>query len=436
MEAQGGREMAEVQAVQRKPRAFPKVLSRAGAALWRNRELIAVVSIAYIVALWSSHFRSTAFNNYVRLADAWRHGHIWIDWPGRWLDAALYNGKYYTVDAPFPAVLMFPLVLIRGDQANQTSVAIAVAALIVGLARQLLVKLGVARVPRLFLLLFLFAGTDVWWCAELGDVWFMAHLCAMAATFAAFLELAGRRRGWVVGLLAIAAVFSRNTELFSAGFFAYALYTGDLARVAAAARGETFVDTLDRRKAFRSFGAVLSLGFLAWIGYNEASWGTVFDIGHTIYFHQDSWGEKDGSPFGLIYLPYQIYSFFLRAPVLVQWKQQAQWPILNVDNNGVALTFTSPALILAFFARRPARLVTGLWIAAILVAAPDFLYYLNGWYQFGMRHALDFMPYLFVLMALAAPKKMPAWAIGLCIYSALAGAWGVWWWNLVMRTGD
>jgi hypothetical protein len=53
-----------------------------------------------------------------------------------------------------------------------------------------------------------------------------------------------------------------------------------------------------------------------------------------------------------------------------------------------------------------------------------------------MRHALDFMPYLFVLMALAAPKKMPAWAIGLCIYSALAGAWGVWWWNLVMRTGD
>jgi hypothetical protein len=436
MPAQEGPKTTTLPTVARKPRALPKVVVRALSFARAHRELIAVVAIAYVVMLFSSHFRSTSFNNYTRLADAWRHGHIWIDWPGRWLDAALYNGKYYTVDAPFPAVVMMPLVLIYGDQANQTSVAIFVAAAIIGLARQLLARLGVTRVPRLFLLLFLFAGTDVWWCAELGDVWFMAHLCAMAATFGAFLELSGRRRGWVVGLCAIAAVFSRNTELFSLAFFAYALATGDLARLAAESRGETFANTLEVRKALRAFGALLSLGFLAWIGYNEASWGTFYDIGHTLYFHQDSWGKKDGSPFGLSYLPYQLYSFFIRGPELVQYLQQAQWPVLNVDNNGVALTFTSPALLLAFLARQPARLVVACWLAAIFVAAPDFLYYLNGWYQFGMRHALDFEPYLFVLMALAARKRMPAWAYGLCVYSAVVGAWGVWWWNLVMRTGD
>ncbi len=413
-----------------------RAVARVVAWCLRERELIVVVALASLVALFSSHFRSTQFNNYVRLADAILHGHLWIDWPGRWLDAALYHGRYYVVDAPFPALVMLPFVLLYGDDANQTAVAIALAALAIGLAQQLLVRLAIPRPQRLLLLLFLFAGTDLWWCAELGDVWFIAHVCTVAAVFGALLELTGKRRGWVVGLLALAAFFSRNTELFGIGFYAYALYTGDLARLAARNRGEPFSEPRDRRKTFRAFGACLAAGAIAWIGYNEASWGEPFDIGHTLYFHQDAYGQKEGSPFGLIYLPYQIYSFFFRAPVFVEWLQQAQWPILNVDNSGVALTFTSPALILAFLAKQPARLVTALWLTAAAVALPDFLYYLNGWYQFGMRHALDFEPYLFVLMALGVREKMPRWGAILCVYSALAGAWGVWWWNMAMRTGS
>ena len=54
---------------------------------------------------------------------------------------------------------------------------------------------------------------------------------------------------------------------------------------------------------------------------------------------------------------------------------------------GVALTWTSPALILAFFARRPRRLLLAMWVAAILTAIPNLTYYVNGTSQFGMRHA-------------------------------------------------
>jgi hypothetical protein len=419
----------------KKRRVVLGALRRGAIFLRRHLELILVVAIAYLVGLFSSHFRSTDFNNYTRLADAMRHGHMWIDYPGAWLDAIEYNGKHYVVDGPFPALLMFPLVFIYGAAANQTSVALVVAALVIGLAHRLLVALHVARVPRLYLLLFLFAGTDVWWCAELGDVWFMAHLCAMAAVFGAFLELTGKRRGWVIGLLSIAAFFSRNVELFGIGFFAYALWTGDFARAAVMDRGEPEPRSIDRPKAFKSFGALLSFGVLCWIGYNEASWGTIVDIGHSVYFHQDSWGQSAGSPFQLIYVPYQIFSYFFRSPIFVEFRQQAQWPVLKVDTNGIALTFTSPALILSLLARRPQRLVAALWIATLAVAGPDFLYYLNGWYQFGMRHALDFEPYLFVLMALAVRDKMPKWGMALCVYSAIAGAWGVWWWNTFMRTG-
>jgi hypothetical protein len=76
-----------------------------------------------------------------------------------------------------------------------------------------------------------------------------------------------------------------------------------------------------------------------------------------------------------------------------------------------------------------------LWIATVLVAAPSFLYYLNGWWQFGMRHMLDFLPYLFALMAIGVRDRMPRWGIALIVWSALVGAWGVWYWNMVYRTG-
>jgi len=74
-----------------------------------------------------------------------------------------------------------------------------------------------------------------------------------------------------------------------------------------------------------------------------------------------------------------------------------------------------------------------IWITVALIATPDFLYYLNGWYQFGMRHALDFEPFLLVLMAFAVRRSMPVWGAALCAYSALVGAWGVWWWNTFIR---
>ena len=171
------------------------------------------------------------------------------------------------------------------------------------------------------------------------------------------------------------------------------------------------------------------------VGYDELMWGTVWDIGHTVYYHADAWGSPTGSPFQLSYVPYQIYSFFFRAPIFVEWLQHAQWPYVRPDLNGIALTFTSPALVLAFLAKTPRNLVIALWITTALVAAPAFMYYLNGWVQFGSRHFLDFMPYAFALMCIGVRERLPRWGIALIIWSALVGAWGVWYWNNFVRVG-
>jgi hypothetical protein len=101
--------------------------------------------------------------------------------------------------------------------------------------------------------------------------------------------------------------------------------------------------------------------------------------------------------------------------------------------SGVALTWTSPALILALFARGPLRWVAALAALTILTALPNFVYYVNGFAQFGMRHALDFEPFLVVLMLLAVRRNMPRWSYALIAYSIAVGLWGCWYWNAFFR---
>jgi hypothetical protein len=387
----------------------------------------AAAAVAFVVILISSHLRSTQQNNYVRVAYAWLHGRMWIDWPGKWMDAVQYDGHYYGVDGPVPALFMLPWVAIWGYAANQTTVAIVFAAIATGLAWVLAERLGVTELStKVFLAMFFVAGTDVWWCAELGDVWFLAHLCAVTFVLGALVELCGKNRGWVVGICSVLACGARFPEVAALPLFAWGLWSGAFAGTAAS--------RAERVARLRSFGIVLACWAVAFVGYDELMWGTVFDIGHTVYYHADAWGQPDGSPFQLAYVPYQVYSFFFRAPIFVEWLQHPVWPYLKPDTNGIALTFTSPALVLAFLARTPRNVVVALWITTALVAAPEFLYYLNGWVQFGMRHALDFLPYLFALMAIGVRARLPNWGVVLIIWSALFGAWGVWYWNSFVRT--
>jgi hypothetical protein len=156
-----------------------------------------------------------------------------------------------------------------------------------------------------------------------------------------------------------------------------------------------------------------------------------WDAGHTVFYHQDPFmGAPTGSPFGFENVPVELWSFLIQPPI---WHAGGHW--LEFALPGTALWFTSPALVLAFAARAPRQLVWSLWIATALVAAPSLLYYANGGSQFGMRHALDFEPFLIVLMALGVRESASwLWRVGQAaiVWSVGVGLWGCWYWD-VMR---
>ena len=376
------------------------------------RALIAGIA-AFVLCAILAHGRNTPYNGYVLLAQAFAHGHIAINWPGAWIDALPYNGHYWIIEAPTPAVLLLPWVALFGG-ANQTLLAVLLCGVAVAACWRTCEQLGVAVRANVWICAFLFAGTQLAWCAMLGDVWFIAHVASVACTFLALAELTGKRRGSLIALALVGAAFSRFALVLAIPVFAW-LVLRDRTPVA-------------RRKAAIGFGGVIVLGIAAWAAYNYARWGVWYDIGYTAWYHQDSAGAPEGSPFQLRYLPYEFWSFFVQLPAV-----QPQFPYLVPTYNGLAMTWTSPALVLALFARRPRALVLGLWAATLLVAGPSFIYYVNGYAQFGMRHALDFEPFLVVLLALAFPLRVPPLgkiAIG---WSLAVGVWGIWFWNAFYR---
>ncbi len=379
-------------------------------------------SVATIAVLLVAGFRATPYDNYVLLADALRHGRVWIDWPGPYIDALRYNGRYYVIEAPLPALLLLPAVALFGTATNQS----VLAALLAGVATFAAWHIGRAfAVPagaRVVLCAFLLLGTDLFWCATFGDVWFIAHVAAVAFTLLAVLELLGARRSWLVALFAACAVESRFTMLLAVPVYAVMLGLG-IGREGALASGRTA-----RLRDAGGYALVLLPVAVLWVAYNEARWGVAYDLGYTTWFHQDAAGSPTGSPFALRYFGYQLQSFFVQAPAYTP-----SFPYLVPGFGGVALTWTSPALLLALWARRPAPLALALWGATLLCAAPSFVYYVNGFAQFGMRHALDFEPFLFVLMLMAAARGFGPLPTALCFYSTIAGAWGVWFWRTFVR---
>ena len=385
--------------------------SRFGWSPLTESALVAIVAGCILIGL--SRFDMTVYNNYVVLADAFLHGHVWIDWPGGRIDALHYGGAYYIIEGPIPALMLMPLVAIFGQHANQTTFTCVFGAIALGAAWHVArSQLGARRDNAALLVAFFAFGTDLAWCSIYGAVWFAAHVVADAFVFLALVEIFGRKRAWLVLLLLLLAAGTR---------FALVLAVPPLVLYALA--------SVPRERLVRALAACAAVAVpfvAAYVAYNYARWGVPNDIGYTQWYHGDQIGEPTGSPFRLEYIPYELKSYFTEFPSII-----GRYPWLVIGYSSVPLTLTSPALVVAFFAKGDRRLIAALATAAFLTFVPNVMYYANGGSQFGMRHALDFEPFLFALMVLAvAHKRVPQVVLDiLCGFSILAGIWGIWFWR-------
>jgi hypothetical protein len=395
------------------------------------------VTVASAVLFWlCNRFFDAQHGDFFYLADAILHGQLSID------RAAIPPGaiggqdviptddglRFFVPFAPFPAIVLLPIVAITGPVVAdqwETGINAVLAAATVGLGWWLLDRVGVERLrDRLVLIALLALSTPIWWVTTRGGVWHTGQLIATSLTLLCLIELFGeRRRAALVGLLAGFAFLSRAPVAFAVPAYAL-LQAGD--RIWEPRRwpwGEWVEMAL---------GVAPSILFFFW--YNLARFGSPLESGYGLAelppFLE---AQRQLGLFSTAHVNMNVDYLFLKLPKFDFSGQPFGFPFFKPDGLGMSIVFTSPGLLYAV--RAPWRESRSWWLllAAVLVLIPTLLYYGGGWLQYGYRYALDSIPFVWALCALAARRDADegdgmglGWQL-LVAFGVLVGAIGVYW---------
>ena len=375
-------------------------------------------------------------NHYVHLAQAWLEGRLDIgrsppgtnDWacydtrdegpcpPGRYSfsgpDADRY--RWYVSFPPLPAVLLLPVVAIFGID----TLDVLLWSLLAGLAPMLLfVVLRFVRESGpsartqgedLLLTALFSVGSVYYFVAVQGSVWFAAHVVATAFICLYLLWSFGARRPAAAGLALGLAFLSRPSALLLIPFFVIQALT------AASEERRLRHDSASRlRRTLTMFALPLAVTIAAAMWHNAARFGDPFEFGHR--FLQIRWRPRieTWGLFSTHYLPRNLTVFFLSLPWLIESS-----PFIRISRHGLALWFTTPNLLWSLWPRRLDATILALWAAVLPTALCTLLYQNTGWVQFGHRFSLDYLPLLFVLIALSGRRF--GVAFWLCAVFAIA----------------
>ena len=363
------------------------------------------------------------------LADAFLHGHAYLDVRLGPNDVILAGDHFYVPFAPFPAIALMPIVALVGpvtaDQ-FESGINALLAASGVGMCWWLLGRVGVERLSdRLWLVVLFGFSTQILWVTTRGGVWHTGHLVATILTFGCLIELWGRQRAWLVGLLAGAAFLTRAPLAFAVPFYALLLEPRLVHQAAAVTGGYVARAVL---LPWRSW-LVLGLGFLPWVAgffvYNQVRFGTPLESGYALatlppFLER----QREIGLFSIAHIPMNIDYFLLHLPQPISGP-----PFFRPDGLGLSVLITSPGLLFATQAdwRRP----RAWWLlgAAVAVLIPTLMYYGGGWLQYGYRYFLDSVPFVMALCGLAAVYRggvLTGWKV-LIGFGTLVGAVGVYW---------
>ncbi len=401
----------------------------------------ALVVVAFGIYLLCNRSFNAGRGDLLYLADAFLHGRTWLISALGPNDIVAIDGRVYVPFAPFPALLLMPLVAIVGPQTADTWQPIinaGLAAIDVGLAFLLMGRVGVARVRHRVALAVLFGfSTQIWWVTTRGGVWHTGHLVASLLTLVALIELFGRRRMLLLGLAGGAAFLTRAPVLFAMPFYGLWSLIGEPAACGFDARFDRFRRVRDAgRSAGGAIGALpirdwalLTLGFVPSLlfsfWYNAVRFGSPFESGYGLATLPGFLEvQREVGLFSVAHLAMNLDYLLWHLPKLIP-----DFPFFRPDGLGMSIFLTSPALLLAVRAPWRDRRAWLLAAAFLVTLVPSVLYYGGGWLQFGYRYALDSIPFALALcgMAVAARGRVGKGWLVLIVFGVLVNAAGVYW---------
>lgn len=370
--------------------------------------LLGGLTLLFIAVLAAALIREEpGSNSYVALADAFLHGRLHVN--GCFdEDCALFNGKAYVVFPPLPALLITPFVAIFGTD-FQYFMPISLFAF--GGSALLWWRIGGAltedRDLRTLLLLLILFATPLIFVAIRGDhIWFFAQIWAFFFTTAALYATLISRSALFAGLFIALAFLCRQMSILYLPFI-YVLLMED-------ERPLWHIDRAAFERGLRLIAfPVAAVG--AYLLYNWVRFGSPMETGYD-YLFPISWDRpgydpgfikhrlRELGPFAVEYFPFNFLYMFLQGPH-VEFTGRYLTEMKDFDNNGASLFLVTPALFFAFLARWNRAFWIGVITCAVILGITLF-YHSNGFSQYSaQRYALDWLPILFVFLALGLKRE-------------------------------
>lgn len=334
------------------------------------------------------HWETTAKNYWSLQVRSFLDGHINLTLlPKDTYDLSIFKGKSYLYWPPLPAIFVLPFVLIWGIKASDIFYTAFWASFPPVLLYMVLEKARKSRIiPDLsdriiFLLTLFFAfGTVYFYLSVLGTVWFTSQITTM-----------------IVFLLSLYFLFSGNF-LISIFFFCLSFW-GRTILVIALPLYLFFLfqkrNNHDMPKIVVKGSAMVVISILLFGLYNYLRFGNPMENGLALQNFNSRW-LSDIKSYGLMnirYLPHNFEYLFLK-PIGIS----AEFPFIVANPEGNSIFATSPlffALFSLFTIRKLKKNHKNLFVflfTSFIIMMPQLVYYGTGWFQFGYRYSLDFLP--------------------------------------------
>ena len=373
-------------------------------------KFLLIATIAVLVFLLSKG-PSPDQNHFVYLSDSFLHGRLGLTGGGLDLaEVVPFNGNYYVVYPPMPAVLLLPFVAVWGTAFDQALLSVVLAGFCVAAIWLMLKKAGSNQTKALWLAALFGFGTCFWFIASVGSSWYIEHVVAVLfLTSAIILALYGKSN-FAVGLILGCAVIARLPVALSFPFFLLLIYD----------QKNMWMPRF-RQALFFFGGLAIPVGLNAL--YDYARYGVFTNIGYYLIpgIQEDPFFQQ--GIFNISYIPRHIYAIFLQGPNILP-----DFPWFQPNWIGMGLFLTTPAFLFIFIGafRGGWRSLNKKAALAILCILPPIITHGTvGFTQFGYRFSLDFVPFLMLLTAAGMRENLGWIEKVLIVLSLLINLWGV-----------
>jgi hypothetical protein len=370
------------------------------------------IFISLIVIYFFTSGGNTLYDYFTRLAASFLEGKYWLTQNPPWLSELIPAGlgRFYVVYPPMPAIILMPFVFLFGANFPQQYLAHLIGAGIAVLTLKLSLTVQKDYKLAIWTTLTIGLGSIIWYLSSVGSVWYLGQITACFFITAALVESLNKKRVFLVGIFLGAAYLSRIHTILSVFLFFFLLK-----------------DKLTNIKSVIKFLLPMALFFLFDCLYNYLRYQVPWNNGYFLIpgTLDEPWFSK-----GIMHPSYIIENLkiaFLAIPNFYN-----HFPYIQPSWAGLAIWITTPAFIFSLWAKFKEKITKFLWLSIFLIFLVVGAHGATGFAQFGYRFAVDFYPFLTLLMIKGvASQKGPLWYHWLLLaWAIMVNLWGVVWINI------